>query len=143
MGLNYIPLNLVKYLNYHKNVGINIRYIVKSVDDAIAFYTQKLGFKVDFHPAAGFAALSKDNMKLYLNQPGVGGAGQALKDGTVPTPGGWNRFQIESNNLEDLFNDLKRQGATFRSGIIIGQGGKQALLEDPSGNLIELFEPKK
>jgi catechol 2,3-dioxygenase-like lactoylglutathione lyase family enzyme len=124
-------------------MSLNIRYIVESVDDAIAFYTQKLGFNVDFHPAPGFAALSKDNMKLYLNQPGAGGAGQAMKDGTLPSPGGWNRFQIESDNLEKLFSDLKKKGATFRSDIINGQGGKQALLEDPSGNLIELFEPKK
>ena len=124
-------------------MSVNLRYIVNNVDDAIDFYTQKLGFKVDFHPAPGFAALSKDNMKLFLNQPGAGGAGQTMTDGTIPSPGGWNRFQIELDNLENFVNDLKNKGATFRSEIITGQGGKQALLQDPSGNLIELFEPKK
>lgn len=124
-------------------MSLNIRYIVNNVDDAIAFYTEKLGFKVDFHPAPGFAALSKENLKLYLNQPGAGGAGQTMKDGAVPEPGGWNRFQVEVDNLENMVNDLRTNGATFRSDIITGQGGKQALLQDPSGNLIELFEAKK
>ncbi|MGC3947864.1 MAG: hypothetical protein QM762_25710 [Chryseolinea sp.] len=82
-------------------------------------------------------------MKLYLNQPGVGGAGQALSDGTLPAPGGWNRFQLESDDLDRLVSDLKLKGARFRNDIITGVGGKQALLMDPSGNLIELFEPKK
>lgn len=124
-------------------MSIAVRYIVNNVDDAIGFYTQNLGFKVVFHPGPGFAALSKDNLKLYLNQPGAGGAGQMMKDGAVPSPGGWNRFQIESDNLEKLVKDLKSKGAIFRSEVIVGQGGNQALLQDPSGNLIELFEPKK
>lgn len=124
-------------------MGINVRYIVTNVENAIAFYTEKLGFKVDMHPAPGFAALSKDNIKLFLNQPGAGGAGQAMNDGAMPTPGGWNRFQLETDNLESLVTELKGKGASFRSEVIVGQGGKQALLQDPSGNLIELFEPKK
>jgi catechol 2,3-dioxygenase-like lactoylglutathione lyase family enzyme len=124
-------------------MGINVRYIVTNVKDAIAFYTEKLGFKVDMHPAPGFAALSKDNIKLFLNQPGAGGAGQAMNDGAMPTPGGWNRFQLETDNLESLVTELKGKGASFRSEVMVGQGGKQALLQDPSGNLIELFEPKK
>ena len=124
-------------------MGINMRYIVNNVEDAMAFYTDKLGFKVDMHPAPGFAALSKDNLKLFLNQPGAGGAGQAMKDGATPSPGGWNRFQLETDNLESLVQELKSKGASFRSEIITGQGGKQALLQDTSGNLIELFEPKK
>ena len=124
-------------------MSINVRYIVNDADEAIKFYTEMLGFKLDFHPAPGFAALSKENMKLYLNQPGAGGAGQTMKDGAVPSPGGWNRFQVESDNLDQLVSDLKKKGATFRSDIIVGQGGKQALLQDPSGNLIELFEAKK
>jgi catechol 2,3-dioxygenase-like lactoylglutathione lyase family enzyme len=119
-----------------------MRYIVNNVDEAIDFYTQRLAFKVDFHPAPGFAALSKDNFKLYLNQPGAGGAGQTMNDGAVPAPGGWNRFQIEVEDLGKIVDELKRKGARFRSDIIIGQGGKQALLQDPSGNLIELFEAK-
>jgi catechol 2,3-dioxygenase-like lactoylglutathione lyase family enzyme len=124
-------------------MGIAVRYIVDNVDKAIDFYTQELGFKVDFRPAPGFAALSKDDLKLFINQPGAGGAGQAMADGSVPTPGGWNRFQLETDNLEKLVSDLKNRGARFRHELIIGQGGNQALLEDPSGNLIELFQSKK
>ena len=124
-------------------MGIAVRYIVDNVDDAIVFYTQELGFKVDFHPAPGFAALSKDNLKLFVNQPGAGGAGQTTADGGVPSPGGWNRFQIETDDLDKLVKELKKKGARFRSELIVGQGGNQALLQDPSGNLIELFQPKK
>jgi catechol 2,3-dioxygenase-like lactoylglutathione lyase family enzyme len=123
-------------------MSINVRYIVNNVADAIAFYTEKLGFKVDMHPAPGFAALSKGNLKLFINQPGAGGAGQTTKDGAVPSPGGWNRFQIETDNLENFVKELKAKGASFKNDIVTGQGGKQALLQDPSGNLIELFEPK-
>lgn len=122
---------------------VSIRYIVNNVDDAINFYTDKLGFKVDMHPAPGFAALSKDNLTLFLNQPGAGGAGATLSDGSVPAPGGWNRFQLETDDLGNLVKQLKSKGATLRNEIISGVGGKQALLQDPSGNLIELFEPKK
>jgi len=124
-------------------MNIGIRYIVNNVEEAIAFYTQQLGFTVTMHPAPGFAALTKDNLKLYLNQPGIGGAGQAMPDGTMPSPGGWNRIHIEVDNLDHLVTQLKRDHATFRNEIVIGQGGKQILLEDPSGNLIELFEPGK
>ena len=124
-------------------MSVNVRYIVKSVEDAISFYTDKLGFKVEMHPTPGFAALSKENLKLYLNQPGIGGAGQAMKDGAIPAPGGWNRFQLEIDDLENFVKELKIKGASFRNDIIVGVGGKQALLQDPSGNLIELFEAKK
>jgi len=122
-------------------MSVNVRYIVKSVEEAIPFYTQKLGFTVDMHPAPGFAALSKGDLKLYLNQPGAGGAGQSMPDGTVPAPGGWNRIQFEINNLEAFVEKLKEDKAKFRNEIVKGVGGKQILLEDPSGNLIELFEP--
>ena len=124
-------------------MSVNVRYIVKSVDEAIPFYTQKLGFKVDMHPAPGFAALSKGELTLFLNQPGAGGAGQSMPDGTVPAPGGWNRIQIEVTNLEAFVEKLKKEKATFRNEIMNGVGGKQILLQDPSGNLIELFEPLK
>jgi len=123
-------------------MSVNVRYIVNSVEDSISFYTKKLGFKVDFHPAPGFAALSKDNLKLYINSPGAGGAGQSMPDGTVPSPGGWNRIQIEVKNLESFVSKLKSDNASFRNEIVKGQGGNQILLKDPSGNLIELFEPK-
>jgi catechol 2,3-dioxygenase-like lactoylglutathione lyase family enzyme len=122
-------------------MSVNVRYIVNNVDDAIAFYTENLGFKVDMHPAPGFAALSKDGLKLFINQPGVGGAGQAMPDGTVPVPGGWNRMLFEVENLEGLVAKLKKDNAKFRNEIVKGVGGNQILLEDPSGNLIELFEP--
>lgn len=120
-----------------------IRYIVNSVDDAINFYTEMLGFKVDIHPAPGFAALSRDNIKLFLNQPGAGGAGQSMTDGTKPSPGGWNRFQVEVDNLKQLVDELKAKNAKFRNEIVKGVGGEQILLQDPSGNLIELFQPSK
>jgi len=122
-------------------MSVNVRYIVKSVDEAIPFYTKNLGFTVDMHPAPGFAALSKGDLKLFLNQPGAGGAGQSMPDGAVPAPGGWNRIQFEVNNLETLVAKLKKDKATFRNEIVNGIGGKQILLQDPSGNLIELFEP--
>jgi catechol 2,3-dioxygenase-like lactoylglutathione lyase family enzyme len=124
-------------------MSVNVRYIVNSVDDAISFYTQKLGFELEFHPAPGFAALRRDNVKLYLNSPGAGGAGQSMPDGSVPAPGGWNRIQVEVKNLDDEVARLKGDKASFRNDIVNGQGGRQILLQDPSGNYIELFEPKK
>ena len=122
-------------------MSVNVRYIVKSVDEAIPFYTKNLGFTVDMHPASGFAALSKGDLKLFLNQPGAGGAGQSMPDGAVPAPGGWNRIQFEVKDLEALVVKLKKDKATFRNEIVNGISGKQILLQDPSGNLIELFEP--
>ena len=120
---------------------ISVRYIVDDVDAAIPFYRDMLGFKVDFHPAPGFAALSHGDLRLLLNRPGAGGAGQAMADGSVPAPGGWNRFQIEVSDLEETVAVLREKGCTFRSEIIAGNGGKQIVAEDPSGNPVELFEP--
>ncbi|MPZ70442.1 MAG: VOC family protein [Actinobacteria bacterium] len=117
---------------------IAVRYIVNDVDEALAFYRDQLNFKVDMHPAPGFAALSRDDLTLLLNAPGAGGAGTA---GGNPSPGGWNRFQIQVDDLEAISNDLRQLGATFRSDIVQGNGGKQLLIEDPSGNAVELFEP--
>ena len=122
---------------------VNVRYIVQDVDAAIDFYTKYLGFKLEMHPVPGFAALSRGSFRLYVNQPGVGGGGQALPDGTMPQPGGWNRFQITTADLDAEVERLKTQGATCKTDIIDGQGGREMLLEDPSGNLIELFEFKK
>lgn len=122
-------------------MSVNIRYIVNNVDEAIPFYTEKLGFKVDMHPAPGFAALSKGDLTLFLNQPGAGGAGQAMPDGAMPTPGGWNRIQFVVKDIEQFVDKLKKEKATFRNDIVNGIGGKQILLQDPSGNLIEIFEP--
>lgn len=119
------------------------RYIVNDVEAAVKFYTEILGFEVEMHVAPGFAKLSKGNMNLFLNKPGYGGAGQSMADGTAPEPGGWNRFHVEVNDLKSLVEKLKSEGAHFRSDILEGQGGKQVLLQDPSGNLVELFENKK
>jgi len=120
---------------------INVRYIVNDVDAAIPFYTDMLGFKLDMHPAPGFASLSRGDLQLLLNRPGAGGAGQAMPAGQHPVPGGWNRIQIEIENLEATVASLKSAGARFRNEIVTGNGGKQILIEDPSGNPIELFQP--
>jgi catechol 2,3-dioxygenase-like lactoylglutathione lyase family enzyme len=120
---------------------INVRYIVNDVDTAIPFYTGVLGFKLEMHPAPGFASLSRGNLQLLLNRPGAGGAGQAMPEGQRPAPGGWNRIQIEVDDLEATVEKLKSASARFRNEIVIGNGGKQILIEDPSGNPIELFQP--
>jgi len=120
---------------------VSFRYIVNDVDAAIAFYTEMLDFKVDMHPAPGFAALSTGDLRLLLNRPGAGGAGQEMPDGRLPEPGGWNRIQVEVKDLTTTVDRLKGAGCRFRNEIVTGQGGKQVLVEDPSGNPIELFEP--
>ena len=119
---------------------VNVRYIVSDVDAAIPFYTDMLGFKLEMHPAPGFASLSRGDLQLLLNRPGAGGAGQAMPDGQHPVPGGWNRIQIEIENLEATVENLKSAGGRFRNEIVTGNGGKQILIEDPSGNPIELFQ---
>ena len=120
---------------------VNVRYIVDDVDAAIPFYTEMLDFKVEMHPAPGFASLSRGDLQLLLNRPGAGGAGQAMRDGQSPAPGGWNRIQIEVEDIEAMVSKLKTSGAHFRYDIVTGNGGKQILIEDPSGNPIELFQP--
>lgn len=120
---------------------VNVRYIVNDVDAAIAFYTGVLGFVLDKHPAPGFARLRMGNLQLLLNRPGTGGAGQSMDDGRIPAPGGWNRFQIEVEDLAAVVQKLRDAGCRFRNEIVVGTGGKQVLAEDPSGNCIELFEP--
>ena len=121
---------------------VSVRYIVNNVDEAIAFYCGHLGFHEDMHPAPTFAMLSRGDLRLVLSAPGGGpGGGQAMPDGTKPEPGGWNRFSIEVPDLEALVETLRHNGAHFRNDIVTGVGGKQILLDDPSGNPIELFEP--
>src|SRR5436190_11994287 len=121
---------------------VSVRYIVNDVDEAIAFYTQRLGSQEVMHPAPTFAMLSRGDLRLVLSAPGGGpGGGQAMPDGTVPTPGGWNRFSIEIDDLAALVDELHGHGARFRNDIVDGVGGKQILLEDPSGNPVELFQP--
>lgn len=120
---------------------ISVRYIVNDVDEAIPFYRDMLGFKVDFRPAPGFAALSRGDLRLLLNRPGAGGAGQVMSDGAAPAPGGWNRFQMEVTDLDETVATLREKECSFRSEIIDGKGGRQILVDDPSGNAVELFEP--
>jgi catechol 2,3-dioxygenase-like lactoylglutathione lyase family enzyme len=120
----------------------SVRYIVDDVDAAIAFYRDRLGFHVEMHPAPAFAVLARDDLRLMLSRPGgSGGGGQAMPDGQTPKPGGWNRIQMEVKDLDAVVARLTGDGARFRSAIITGVGARQILLEDPSGNLVELFEP--
>lgn len=121
---------------------VSVRYIVTDLDAAIAFYTGRLGFGVAMHPAATFAMLSRGDLRLLLSVPsGQGGGGQAMPDGRRPEPGGWNRFQLEVSDLAAVVETLRRAGVRFRSDVIKGIGGTQVLIEDPSGNPVELFEP--
>jgi len=117
-----------------------IRYIARDVGAAARFYTDHLGFNLDFQPGPGFAMLSRGDLRLLLNSPGAGGAGQQSVDGRTPEPGGWSRFQLEVNDLDTTGADLEGAGCTFRTAIVEGAGGRQALVEDPSGNVVELFE---
>ena len=118
---------------------VSVRYIVHDVDQAIGFYGDRLGFELTLHPAPGFASLSRGDLRLLLNAPGAGGAGVA--GGETPEPGGWNRFQIEVDDLKGLVAELRTAGASFRGEITQGMGGKQILIADPSNNVVELFEP--
>jgi catechol 2,3-dioxygenase-like lactoylglutathione lyase family enzyme len=121
---------------------VSVRYIVDDVDAAIEFYSRALGFQVDMHPAPAFAMLSRGDLRLVLSAPGGGpGGGQSMPDGTMPEPGGWNRFQLEVDDIEGLVAALRDEGAKFRNDIVTGVGGKQILVEDPAGNPIELFQP--
>ena len=119
---------------------VSVRYMVDDVEAAIGFYTERLGFGVEFNPVPGFAVLSRGELRLLLNEPGAGGAGQPMPDGRKPEPGGWNRIQLEVDNLASEVEGLREAGAYFRNEIVGGRGGKQILLEDPSSNPIELFE---
>src|SRR4029077_13822586 len=114
---------------------VSVRYIVNDVDAAIAFYCQQLGFTEVMHPAPAFAMLSRGDLRLVLSAPGGGpGGGQAMPDGSLPAPGGWNRFAIEVTDLDDAVGKLRSQGVRFRNDIVTGTGGRQIIAEDPSGN---------
>jgi catechol 2,3-dioxygenase-like lactoylglutathione lyase family enzyme len=115
----------------------SVRYIVDDVDEALRFYRDLLDFTVEMHNPSKFAALSRDDLRLLLNVPGAGSAGKAGGD---PRPGGWSRFQIETEDLDGMIARLREAGASFRGETAEARAGRQILLEDPSGNVVELFE---
>lgn len=119
---------------------VGVRYIVHDTEAAIAFYTKHFGFAVELHPMPGFAGLVRGDLFLMLNQPGAGGAGKSMPDGTAPEPGGWNRIQIEVDDLDATIERLRAEGCPFRNEVVRGGGGKQILAVDPSGNLVELYQ---
>jgi len=119
-----------------------IRYLVGDVERSIAFYTKALGFKLDQSMAPAFARVSKGDLTLWLAGP-KSSAARAMPDGRVPGPGGWNRFVVEVDDLVSRVAEMKRAGARFRNEVVVGPGGKQILLEDPDGNVVELFEPAR
>lgn len=122
--------------------ALMVRYIVNDVDAAITFYSKHLEFRVTAQSGPYFAILSRDNMQLVLSPPkGPGGGSQPMPDGRTPAPGGWNRIIVQSGNLDREVERLKNAGVVFRNDIVAGPGGRQILIEDPSGNLVELFEP--
>ena len=122
--------------------SVQVRYIVHDVDAAIDFYVKLLDFHLDMHPAPTFAMLSRGELRLVLSAPSpVGGGGQPMPDGTQQSPGGWNRFAIQVNDLAAMVERLRAAGTHMRNSIVTGVGGKQVIVDDPSGNPVELFEP--
>jgi catechol 2,3-dioxygenase-like lactoylglutathione lyase family enzyme len=121
---------------------VNVRYIVDDVEKAIEFYTKYLGFTLATNAVPAFADVTKGNLRLLLSGR-ESSAGRAMPDGTLPVPGGWNRIELVVENLLSEVAKLKEAGLHFRNEIVIGPGGSQILLIDPSGNFIELFEPKR
>jgi catechol 2,3-dioxygenase-like lactoylglutathione lyase family enzyme len=120
-----------------------IRYIVDDVDAAIAFYTGQLGFKLEMHPAPPFAEISRGDLHIYLTQPSGFGGGAPMPSGEAQKPGGWNRIHLVVEDLDAMIATLRAAGNRFRNEMVQGVGGKQILLQDPSGNLIELFQPNR
>src|ERR1700754_1448112 len=121
---------------------VNVRYIVNDVDEAIAFYGERLGFEVVMHPAPPFAIIARGDLRLLLSAPNPqGGGGQTLPGGRTPEPGGWNRISLEVSDLEAEVARLRAAGVPLRSEIVHGVGGDQVIVDDPSGNPVELFQP--
>jgi len=116
-----------------------VRYLVTDVERSIAFYTKALGFKLDQSMAPAFARVSNSDLTLWLAGP-QSSAARPMPDGRRPGPGGWNRFVVEVEDLVSRVAEMKRAGLRFRNDVVVGPGGKQILLEDPDGNLVELFE---
>ena len=124
---------------------VSVRYIVNDVDEAAEFYTRHLDFHLDMHPDPAFAMLSRGDLRLVLVSPvpadHPGGGSRPLPDGTPQRPGGWNRFMVQVPDVEAAAETLRSEGVSFRTGVITGVGTKQVMIEDPSGNPIELYEP--
>jgi len=124
---------------------VSVRYIVNDVDEAIAFYRGHLGFAEQMHPDPAFAMLTRGDLRLVLVSPVPpghrGGGSRPMPDGTKQQPGGWNRFMLEVTDLAATVDALLREGVRFRNDIVVGVGVKQILIDDPSGNPVELFEP--
>jgi catechol 2,3-dioxygenase-like lactoylglutathione lyase family enzyme len=124
---------------------VSVRYIVDDVDAAIDFYCEQLGFEQQMHPDPAFAMLTRGDLRLVLVSPvgrdHPGGGSRPMPDGTKQHPGGWNRIMLQVSDLEDTIETLRPQGIQFRNEIVTGIGSKQILVQDPAGNLIELFEP--
>jgi catechol 2,3-dioxygenase-like lactoylglutathione lyase family enzyme len=119
---------------------VNVRYMVDDVDDAIAFYTKLLGFELLTSASPAFADVKRGNLRLLLAGP-TSSAGRPMPDGTKPGPGGWNRIHFIVDDIDTEVARLRNDGAQFRNDIVAGPGGKQILLQDPSGNIVELFQP--
>jgi catechol 2,3-dioxygenase-like lactoylglutathione lyase family enzyme len=119
---------------------ISVRYMVDDVDEALTFYTKLLGFEVQLNAAPAFADVRRGNLRLLLSGP-TSSAGRPMPDGAKPGPGGWNRIHFILDDVASEVTRLRDAGAQFRNDIIEGPGGKQILLEDPSGNVVELFQP--
>jgi len=119
---------------------VNVRYMVDDVDESLAFYTKVLGFELLTSASPAFADVKRGNLRLLLAGP-TSSAGRPMPDGTKPGPGGWNRIHFIVDDLDAEVAQLRATGATFRNDIVEGPGGKQILLRDPSGNVVELFQP--
>lgn len=119
---------------------VNVRYMVDDVDEAIGFYTERLGFELLTSASPAFADVRRGNLRLLLAGP-KSSAGRPMPDGTKPGPGGWNRIHFIVDDIDTEVARLRETGATFRNDVVEGPGGKQILLEDPSGNVIKLFQP--
>jgi catechol 2,3-dioxygenase-like lactoylglutathione lyase family enzyme len=121
-------------------MAIAMRYIVDDVDTALSFYVDALGFELVQRMGPPFALIARDGLRLWLSGPGTS-ARRPMPDGREPEPGGWNRLVVEVEDIDAATSALRDAGATFRNEIISGPGGRQVLVEDPSGNPVELFEP--
>ena len=130
--------------DYAKNAAapVRVRYMVADVQASKDFYVSKLGFRVDFASGTYFAALSRGGLQLLLSPTkGPGGASQPMPNGERPAPGGWTRIVLNTSDLKGEVERLRKQGVRFRNDIVVGPGGSEILLDDPSGNPVELFQP--